>query len=139
VTVDDEALRNALDALLENAVKYTSPADTIELRSHASGSSLAIEVADTGPGIPPEAVGRVFERFARADPARARADGGVGLGLAIVDAVARAHGGRCTVESSPAGTTFTLVLPRFRAAQPEPAPPPWAETLPDATEPLTSL
>jgi signal transduction histidine kinase len=70
-------------------------------------------VADEGCGIPPEAIGTIFERFARADPSRSRGREGVGLGLAIVDAIARAHGGRCIVTSSPAGSTFTLELPGF--------------------------
>jgi signal transduction histidine kinase len=111
---DPEALRNALDALLENAVKYTEGADAIELRAYARGSELMIDVADEGREIPPDALGRIFDRFARADAARTRAHGGVGLGLAIVDAIAKAHGGRCTVVTSEAGTTFTLRLPGFQ-------------------------
>src|SRR6266508_3401612 len=113
---DPEALRNALDALLENAVKYTEPGDTIELRAHARGRELAIEVADEGLAIAPDALERIFERFARADAARTRAQGGVGLGLAIVDAIVKAHGGRCTVTTSDAGSTFTLRFPGFRDA-----------------------
>jgi signal transduction histidine kinase len=113
---DPEALRNALDALLENAVKYTEDSDAIQLRAYASGSELMIEVADEGCEIPPDALGRIFERFARADPARTRAQGGVGLGLAIVDAIAKAHAGRCTVRTSKTGSTFTLCLPGFRPA-----------------------
>jgi signal transduction histidine kinase len=103
---DEEALRIALDSLLENAVKYTQPGDGIEVRAAASGGELVIEVADDGDGIPPDALERIFDRFARADSARSRAHGGVGLGLAIVDAIAKAHGGRCTVLSSSEGSTF---------------------------------
>jgi signal transduction histidine kinase len=110
---DAEALRGALDALLENAVKYTEGHAVIELASHAEGTTLLIEVRDTGPGITEDAVGRIFERFARADAARSRVEGGVGLGLAIVDAIAKAHGGSCTVRSSTAGSTFSLVFPNF--------------------------
>ena len=117
VHVDEEALRTALDALLENAVKYTQPRDSIELRSRILDFGLVIEVADTGSGIAPEAVERIFERFAREDHARTRSTGGVGLGLAIVDAVAKAHGGSCTVTSGPGGTAFALRLPRFRPAE----------------------
>ncbi|MGZ4388659.1 MAG: sensor histidine kinase, partial [Gaiellaceae bacterium] len=117
------ALRSALDALLENAVKYTEPGESIELRSRAEAEGVvAIEVADGGRGVPPEAVGRIFERFARADAARTRATGGVGLGLAIVDAIAKAHGGRCSVYSDDEGATFALRLPDFRS-EPAPAPP----------------
>jgi len=111
VRADPEALRDALDALLENAVKYTEPGDGIELRAQAERDGIAIEVADEGCGVPPEALGRIFDRFARADGARTRAQGGVGLGLAIVDAIAKAHGGLCTVESRERGATFRLYLP----------------------------
>jgi signal transduction histidine kinase len=113
---DPEALRNALDALLENAVKHTEVSDAIELSAAAGGAEIAIRVADQGSGIPQDAVDRIFERFARADPARTRAEGGVGLGLAIVDAIAKAHGGRCTVATSMRGSTFELRLPRYEPA-----------------------
>jgi signal transduction histidine kinase len=116
LTVDPESLRAALDALLENAVKYTESGDTIELRSRTSGGDVVIEVADGGEGVPREALAQIFERFARADAARTRAKGGVGLGLAIVDAIAKAHGGRCTVQNSRSGATFALRLPRFKRA-----------------------
>jgi signal transduction histidine kinase len=116
LTVDPEGLRAALDALLENAVKYTENGDTIELRSRASAGNVVIEVADGGEGVPREALAQIFERFARADAARTRAKGGVGLGLAIVDAIAKAHGGRCTVQNSRSGATFALRLPRFKRA-----------------------
>jgi signal transduction histidine kinase len=116
LTVDPESLRAALDALLENAVKYTERGDTIELRSHASAGDVVIEVADGGEGVPHEALAQIFDRFARADAARTRAKGGVGLGLAIVDAIAKAHGGRCTVKNASHGATFALRLPRFEQA-----------------------
>jgi signal transduction histidine kinase len=113
---DPEALRNALDALLENALKYTEVSDAIELRAYARHGELLIEVSDEGSEIPADALGRIFDRFARADAARTRAQGGVGLGLAIVDAIAKAHGGRCRVETSPAGSTFVLCLPGWRVS-----------------------
>jgi len=84
VRADEEALRDALDALLENAVKYTEPEDTIELRSHVLDYGLVIEVIDTGSGIAPEALDRIFDRFVRPDSGRGRDSGGAGLGLAIV-------------------------------------------------------
>jgi signal transduction histidine kinase len=116
LAVDPEGLRAALDALLENAVKYTEHGDTIELRSRASGGDVVIEVEDSGEGVPEEALAQIFERFGRADAARTRVQGGVGLGLAIVDAIAKAHGGRCTVRNGTAGAIFSLRMPRFRAA-----------------------
>jgi signal transduction histidine kinase len=115
--VDAERLRVALDALLENAVKYTEPPAAIELRAHRDGpTGIAIEVHDEGSGVPPQALARIFDRFARADPARTRSAGGVGLGLAIVDAIVKAHGGTCTVTSTPRGSIFALHLPNFAPA-----------------------
>jgi signal transduction histidine kinase len=121
VRVDPEALRSALDALLENAVKYTEPRAGIALRGHAVGGEIVIAVADEGAGVPDEALGSIFDRSARADDARTRAQGGVGLGLAIVAAIARAHGGRCTVERRNGQTVFSLALPVGAEVEAEPA------------------
>jgi signal transduction histidine kinase len=110
---DPEALREALDALIENAVKYTEPQTEIELSARAEATMLVIEVRDAGRGIAAGAVDQIFERFARADAARTRSEGGVGLGLAIVDAIAKAHGGDCTVRTSSNGSTFALTFPGF--------------------------
>jgi signal transduction histidine kinase len=110
---DPEALRIALDALLENAVKHTEERDAITLRGHALHDEFVIEVADEGSGIPEEAVDRVFDRFARADSARSRATGGAGLGLAIVAAITRAHGGECAAANAGGGAVFTLRFPAF--------------------------
>jgi signal transduction histidine kinase len=112
IRTDQDALRIALDALVENAVAHTEETDAIELRARAVNGNVAIEVADEGHGIPVDVLDSIFERFTRADRARGR--DGVGLGLAIVDAIAKAHGGRCSVTSSPDGTTFTLLLPGFK-------------------------
>ncbi|MGB2874745.1 MAG: ATP-binding protein [Gaiellaceae bacterium] len=126
LTADPEALRIALDALLENAVKYTEEGNAIELRAQELGPEVAIEIADEGSGIAPEAAARIFDRFARGDVARTRAQGGVGLGLAIVDAIAKAHGGSCTVAANGtnaacSATIFALCLPRFRTVVAVPA------------------
>ena len=110
---DPEALRSALDALLENAVKYTQPSDPITLSARSHGGELAIEVGDEGCGLPPDALDRLFDRFSRADSARSRAQGGAGLGLAIVDAIVRAHGGSCDAANSGTGAVFTLRFPDF--------------------------
>ena len=112
--VDPDRLRVALDALLENAVKFTHERDAIELRALADGPGrVRIEVDDEGSGVRHEALERIFDRFARADAARTRSAGGVGLGLAIVDAIAKIHGGRSTVRSAENGSTFALRLPGF--------------------------
>jgi signal transduction histidine kinase len=117
---DPEALRNALDALLENAVKYTEPADAITLSARTAGDDLVIEVADEGCGLPPDALDLIFDRFARVDTARSRAQGGAGLGLAIVDAIVRAHGGSCDAANLGAGAVFTLRFPGFTEARLQP-------------------
>jgi signal transduction histidine kinase len=112
--VDPERLRAALDALLENAIKYTGEHDAIELRALTDGGGrLLIEIEDEGCGVAPEAMQRIFDRFARADAARTRSAGGVGLGLAIVDAIAKGHGGSCTVRGTEHGSIFGLRLSHF--------------------------
>ena len=121
VRTDQDALRIALDALVENAVAHTEESDAIELRARELAGTVVIEVADEGCGIPPDELARMFECFSRVDPSRSRGRGGAGLGLAIVDAIARAHGGHCTVQSTPEGSTFTLMLPRFRRTPASPA------------------
>jgi two-component system OmpR family sensor kinase len=117
---DAEALRTALDALLENAVKYTQPSDSITLSARSLGGGLAIEVADEGPGLPSDGLDRLFDRFSRADSARSRAQGGAGLGLAIVDAIVRAHGGSCEAANTKVGAVFTLRFPGFTEARLQP-------------------
>lgn len=121
LSVDAERLRTALDALLENAVKYTQEHDVIELRARRDGTNkVLIEIEDEGSGVPEQALERIFDRFARADAARTRSAGGVGLGLAIVDTIAKGHGGSCTVLSSSSGSVFALHLPGFAPVDVEP-------------------
>jgi signal transduction histidine kinase len=114
VEADADAIRLALDALIENAVEHTSPEGTIEIQARPDGEFAIVEVRDDGDGIPAHALERIFERFGRVDPARTRTAGGVGLGLSIVGAIVKAHGGSCTVRSDEEGTVFSLYLPRRR-------------------------
>src|SRR4029078_5171061 len=90
---DPEQLRIALDALLENAVKYSEPEGRIELSSRATGNKVVIEIDDEGIGVPDEALTRIFERFARSDPARTRTARSVGLALASAHATRGGGGG----------------------------------------------
>jgi signal transduction histidine kinase len=113
---DPDALRIAIDALLENAVKYTDPGDAIELQAHAEGAGLVIEIADSGPGVPLDAAESIFLRSSRS---REGERPGLGIGLAIVDAIAAAHDGSCTLEPSTSGSRFALRLPSFEAAPSE--------------------
>jgi signal transduction histidine kinase len=114
VWIDPEGLRIALDSLIENAVKHTEPGDTIVLGSRRDAVGVVIDVEDGGAGIPAGALSKIFERFARVDAGRARADGGAGLGLAIVAAIAKAHQGSCAVDSDGTGSRFSLRLPAAR-------------------------
>ncbi|MBA3691164.1 MAG: HAMP domain-containing histidine kinase, partial [Actinobacteria bacterium] len=93
VPLDRERFEIALDAVIENAVKVTGDDDEIRIGARAEDGRLIVEIAEDGAGIPPEQLGRIFDRFARADPDRARGGGGTGLGLSIARAIARAHGG----------------------------------------------
>lgn len=124
LVVDADALRAALDALLENAVRFTSPGEVVALRSRAEGETVVIDVVDHGDGIDAASIDCIFERFTRGDSVRERDDcSGAGLGLAIVASIAKAHGGRCTARSGGGETVFSLSLPRFRAGTTaEPAP-----------------
>ena len=114
---DHDRLRQVVDNLLANVRAHTPPSAPATVRVLRSGASAVIEVEDTGPGMEPEEAARMFERFYRADPARARARGGTGLGLSIVAAVAEAHGGSATAVSEPgAGTTVRVTLPLANTA-----------------------
>ncbi|MEV0663991.1 ATP-binding protein [Actinomadura luteofluorescens] len=109
---DPVRLRQAVGNLLANAVRYTPAGGRVSLRAYADGDDVLIEVADTGPGIAPEHLPHVFDRFWRAEKSRSRQTGGSGLGLAIVRQLAEAHGGSAAVRSEPGrGATFVLRLP----------------------------
>jgi two-component system OmpR family sensor kinase len=109
---DRDRLRQIVDNLLGNVRAHTPPGTPVHVRVGPSDGQAVIEVEDRGPGLSAEDAERVFERFYRADPSRARASGGVGLGLAIVAAVAEAHGGSVSLRSEPGeGATFRIALP----------------------------
>lgn len=109
---DEEALRQAVDNLLDNAVKYTPAGGQIWVRLMSSQSLATVEVEDTGIGIENQAQERIFERFYRVDRARSRALGGTGLGLSIVKHVALSHSGSVHVDSTLGqGSTFRINLP----------------------------
>lgn len=113
VTGDGDRLRQVVDNLLANSAQHTPHATPIEVRLRTDDAAVGIEVTDHGPGIPAAEHERIFEPFHRADPSRARASGGVGLGLAIVSAIVRAHGGQVGVISNGSGgATFWIRIPR---------------------------
>jgi two-component system, OmpR family, sensor histidine kinase CiaH len=110
---DRDQVRQVLVILLDNAVRYTPAGGRIHVQAREDGKEAVLTVHDTGIGIPEEALPRVFERFYRADDARNRQSGGVGLGLAIARELVTRHSGRISVTSTEgAGSTFTVRLPR---------------------------
>ena len=112
VTGDRRQLVSALFNLLENAVKYSEPGSTVEVRASTDGRHVDLAVQDHGIGIPSRDLDRIFERFYRVDQARGRDTGGTGLGLSIVRHVAHNHNGDVLVDSHEGeGSTFTLRLP----------------------------
>lgn len=122
---DEDLLLQLLLNLLDNAIKHTPPGGQVRVTWRVRAGQLALAVGDTGPGIAPEHLPRIFDRFYRADPARGRAGGGAGLGLAIGRWIAEAHGGSLTAASTPgAGALFTVRLPLDGRERPSAASPP---------------
>ncbi len=130
---DPARLHQVFTNLLTNARTHTAPGTQIEvtLRSGVPSApssngarhpEAVVEVADSGPGIAPELLPHIFERFARADTSRSRKAGSTGLGLAIVSAVVTAHGGRVAVDTRPGRTVFSVHLPTEPVGAPQPSP-----------------
>ena len=115
---DRDRLRQIIDNLLSNVRDHTPPETPVTVRLGSPNGAAVIAVEDRGPGLSAEEAERVFERFYRADESRSRASGGVGLGLAIVAAVAQAHGGNVVAESVPGQrTAFTITLPLAKTTE----------------------
>ncbi len=112
----EAGLRRLLSVLVDNAIRYTPPGGSVNLRARQDANSVQIEVRDTGVGIPPEVIPHIFERFYRADESRNRDAGGSGLGLSIAKWIADRHDAKIQVESAPErGSAFTVVFPKRRA------------------------
>jgi signal transduction histidine kinase len=112
VYADRTALEQILLNLVENAIRHTGDGGRITIRTTRERDGVSLTVSDTGSGIPPEHLPRIFERFYRADAGRSREDGGTGLGLAIVRHLVEAHGGRVRAESLVGvGTTIVILFP----------------------------
>jgi len=114
MTGDIRLVQRMVANLLDNAIKYTPAGGSVDVTLGQEGpDGIRIVVRDTGPGISPKDLPHVFERFYRGDPSRSQA--GWGLGLSFARAVARAHGGDITAESSPAGSAFFVKIPSASA------------------------
>jgi two-component system phosphate regulon sensor histidine kinase PhoR len=112
ISADPTRLQEILYNLLDNAVKYSAPGAEIRLHAQRRDGNVALTVSDTGVGIGPDDLPRIFERFYRVDKARSSELGGTGLGLSIVKHIAQLHGGSVEAESEPGrGTTIRVLLP----------------------------
>jgi signal transduction histidine kinase len=115
VHADASRLEQIVDNLLSNALRYTDAGGAVRLRVSRRGANAVLEVSDTGIGITPDELPRVFDRFWRSDRSRSRATGGSGIGLAVVRELVEAHAGDVEVESAPGrGTLFRVTLPALR-------------------------
>jgi two-component system OmpR family sensor kinase len=121
VLAEEDKLRQVITNLIGNAIRFTADDSPIEIATYVDRlrSLAVIEVIDHGEGIPPQIRDKIFQRFWRADSSRTRDTGGAGLGLAIVAAIARAHGGSVCARSLDIGTAFELRLPLQEAANAE--------------------
>jgi len=101
--IDPDRIRQAVDNLIDNALRFAPSGTQVRITARAAAADLKIEVVDSGPGFPLSFLPQAFERFGRPDSGRARSEGGAGLGLAIVQAIAIAHGGRAIARNRPIG------------------------------------
>lgn len=113
IFADEGTITQVLYNLIDNAIKYNRPGGSVVVSVKDMGRSVEIKVADTGMGIPPEDLPRIFERFYRVDKARSREKGGTGLGLSIVKHIVQAHGGEVLAASVLGkGSTFSFTIPK---------------------------
>jgi two-component system heavy metal sensor histidine kinase CusS len=118
VELDRTLFQRAVSNLVANALAYTDPGGIVSITAREDAGGVRVEVADTGIGIPPEKLPRIFDRFVRVDWSRSSASGGIGLGLSIVRSIALLHGGTVEIESSEGkGARVTLIFPHCGTAQ----------------------
>lgn len=124
VAGDRDLLKQLVLNIVDNGIKYTPAGGTVTLSLFRDEAAVRVVVEDTGRGVPPEEISLIFQRFHRGGEAGSRGSGGAGIGLAIADWIARAHGGEIQVESEVGkGSTFTIVLPAERIEEASPGPP----------------
>ncbi len=120
VWVDPDMLMRVFSNLCDNALRHTPPGGTVTIEARQQGNMIEVAVTDSGKGIPPEALARIFDRFFRADNSRQISTGGSGLGLSIVRAIVEAHGGSARAENAPQGGAriiFSLPIPTLNQEQ----------------------
>ena len=108
---DADAVEKILTNLLSNAIKFTPSGGSVHVALSSDGASARLVVRDSGPGIPPDQIAHVFERFYQVDESTTRTQPGTGIGLSLVKELVELHGGRVAVESGSDGTTFTATIP----------------------------
>jgi PAS domain S-box-containing protein len=118
VQVDPTRFAQVIGNLLQNAAKFSAPGRRVHVAAEREADQVAIRVSDEGVGIPPDLLPHVFDLFTQADRSLNRAQGGLGVGLALVKAIVEMHGGRVHAESGPQGSTFTVRLPLPHAERP---------------------
>lgn len=120
VSGDRLLVQRAITNLLSNAVRHADTGSTVRIAIEPQSAGASLTVSNQGPGIPPDHLSRVFDRFYRMDPGRARLEGGTGLGLAIVRSIMQAHGGSVDAQSEAGTTSFRLEFPRWDYGEPGP-------------------
>jgi signal transduction histidine kinase len=113
---DPILLGRLVDNLIDNALRHAPPGGTVTLRGALEGAEWVVEVSDDGPGVDPDLIPVLFDRFTRSDRARSRGSGGAGLGLSLCRSIAEAHGGSITLAPGATGSRFVVRLPRGRSA-----------------------
>jgi len=108
---DPELLRRAVENVIRNAIRYSPPASNVEVRLERNNGHAAVEVRDYGPGVPEEALPRLFDAFYRVDSARDRASGGIGLGLSIARRAIELHKGHIRAKNAKPGLEVEMELP----------------------------
>ncbi len=112
IYADRQRIGQVIHNILTNAINFTPSGGTVTIRARKTDSAVEISISDTGPGIPPEDLPHIFDRFWRKEPSRSRSTGGSGLGLSIAKELVEAHGGTIEVQSAMGkGTTFTVKIP----------------------------
>lgn len=126
VRADEDRLVQVLINLVENATQFTPPGGSVRVLASVLPSEVEVEVRDTGVGVAPEVLGRLFQPFAQAEQGVPRTEGGTGLGLFICKGLVEAHGGRiwCTSDGPGKGASFHVTLPLAEPAPLADAPPP---------------